>query len=151
MATRSGGQYRVAPVLHVNVLAVGPDDVLKRLLDTVLPSLREPISRLAPGDSADLPALGECGTLIIENVGALPLDDQHQLFDWLTSAVGRTQIVSTTVSALLPLVETGAFIEALYYRLNIICIDLTATAPDLDGVWALNIAFPESLDPLPRS
>ena len=130
-------------MLRANVLLVGPDDLIKRLLDAALPSLREPISRLAPGDSVHLPALGECGTLIIENVGALPLDDQHQLFDWLTSAVGRTQIVSTTVSALLPLVETGAFIEALYYRLNIICIDVTTTSLELDGAWALGIAFRE--------
>ena len=143
MAGHRAGRYRVAPVLRANVLVVGPDDALKRLLDAVLPSLREPISRLAPGHSALLPAVGECGTLIIENVGALPLHDQQQLFDWLTATVGRTQIVSTTASTLLPLVETGAFIEALYYRLNIICIDVTSASPDLDGVWALRIAFHE--------
>lgn len=138
-------------MLRANVLVVGPDDALKRLLDAVLPTLREPISRLAPGHSALLPAVGECETLIIENVGALPLHDQHQLFDWLTATVGRTQTVSTTVTALLPLVETGAFIEALYYRLNVICIDVTTTSLDLDGAWALGIAFPGALNPLPRS
>ena len=136
-------KFLVAPVLLSNVLVVAPDDVITRVLDAAMPSLRQPIFRLAPGESAILPAVGECGTLIIENVGALPLHDQQQLFDWLTATVGRTQIVSTTVSALLPLVETGAFIEALYYRLNIICIDVTTTSLDLDGAWALGIAFRE--------
>ena len=130
-------------MLRANVLVVGPDDALKRLLDAVLPTLREPISRLAPGHCGLLPAVGECKTLIIENVGALSLHDQHQLFDWLTATVGRTQTVSTTVTALLPLVETGAFIEALYYRLNTICIDVTTTSFDLDSAWALGIAFRE--------
>jgi hypothetical protein len=130
-------------VLRANVLVVGPDDGLKRLLDTVLPNLREPISRFAAGHSAPLPVVGEWSTLIIEDVGALPLHDQHQLFDWMTATMGRTQIVSTTASALLPLVETGAFIEALYYRLNIICIDVTTTSLDVDGAWALGIAFRE--------
>jgi hypothetical protein len=143
MAGHRLGRYRVAPVLRANVLVVGPDDVLKHLLDAVLPSLREPISRLAPRHSALLPAAGECATLIIENVGALPLHDQQHLFDWLTATVGRTQIVSTTASTLLPLVESGAFVEALYYRLNIICIDMTSTSLDVDGAWALGIAFRE--------
>jgi hypothetical protein len=143
MAGRPGGQYRVTPVLRANVLVVGPDDVLRRLLDTVLPNLREPISRLAPGHSPLLPVVGECPTLIIEDLGALPLHDQRQLFDWMTATMGRTQIVSTTTSALLPLVETGAFIEALYYRLNIICIDVTTTSLDVDGAWALGTAFRE--------
>jgi hypothetical protein len=133
----------VISVLRANVLVVGPDDVLERLLDTVRPNLREPISRLAPGHAAPFPVVGECGTLIIEDVGALPLHDQHQLFDWMTATMGRAQIVSTAASALLPLVETGAFMEALYYRLNIICIDLTTTSLDVDGAWALGIAFRE--------
>lgn len=50
--------------------------------------------------------------------------------------LGNTQIVSTTTSGLLPLVATGGFLEALYYRLNIICIDVTAPSPDLDAEWA---------------
>ena len=113
-------------MLRANVLVVGPDDALRRLLDAILPSLREPISRLAPGHSVLPPAVGECGTLIIENVGALQLHDRHQLFDWLTATVGRTQVVSTTVIGLLPLIETGAFIETLYYRLNTVCVDTTS-------------------------
>ena len=73
--------------------------------------------------------------MIIENAAALTLDDQRWLFDWLTVTPRDAQIVSTTATSLLSMVETGAFLEALYYRLNTICIDLTASPPDRDAAW----------------
>jgi hypothetical protein len=128
-------------VPRANVLVIGPDEAIERFLDAVLPTLRQPVSRWVPGQCLLLPAVEELGTLVIENAGALPPDAQRRLFDWLTLTLGRTQIVSTTATSLLPLVETGVFLEALYYRLNIICIDLAAPSPDLDAQWALSIAF----------
>ena len=130
-------------MLRVNLLVTGPDEALARFVDAVLPNLRPPISRWAPGDCLLLPTLGECGTLIIENVDTLPPDDQRRLFDWLTVTLGRTQIVSTTANGLLSLVETGFFLEALYYRLNTICVDATAPSPDVEAARALSITFQE--------
>lgn len=123
-------------VPRANLLVTGPDEALTRFLDSALPNLRQPVSRWVPGQCLLLPAIGQCGTLIIENAGTLPPDEQRRLFDWLTMMLGNTQIVSTTTSGLLPLVATGGFLEALYYRLNIICIDVTAPSPDLDAEWA---------------
>jgi transcriptional regulator of acetoin/glycerol metabolism len=34
--------------------------------------------------------------------------------------------VSTTPAPLLPRVESGKFIDTLYYRLNTVCVDATA-------------------------
>jgi transcriptional regulator of acetoin/glycerol metabolism len=59
-------------------------------------------------------------------VGALSHDDQLHLLDWLEHAVARTQVISTTSGPLLPLVQTGGFIETLFYRLNTVCLDVTA-------------------------
>jgi hypothetical protein len=132
-----------AAVLRQNLLLTGPDEALARFLDAVLPTLRQPVSRWVPGQRFQFPAAGQGGTLIIENVGALPPDDQRRLFEWLTVTLGDTQIVSTTAGGLLPLVETGAFLEALYYRLNIICADVTVSSSDLDVEWALSVAFQE--------
>ena len=128
---RSGQSVPLPPVLRANLLVTGPDEALARFLDAVLPNLRQPVSRWAPGHSLLPPAVGELGTLVIGNAGALPPDDQRRLFDWLTVTLGNTQIVSTTANSLLPLVETGAFLDALYYRLNTIRIDLTAPSPDV--------------------
>lgn len=129
----------LTPVLRAHLLAVGSDEALAGFLDSLLPHLRQPLYRWAPGQCLQLPATGVLGTLIIEDVGALPLDDQRRLFDWLTVTLGNTRIVSTTAVGLLPLVETGAFIASLYYRLNIVCIDVAAPSCDLDIACALNI------------
>jgi DNA-binding NtrC family response regulator len=54
--------------------------------------------------------------------------DQLQLLEWLEKRVGRTQIVSTTSESLLPQVESGAFNDILYYRLNTVHVDVTESA-----------------------
>jgi hypothetical protein len=84
--------------------------------------------------------------MIIENAGALSPDDQRRLFDWLTVTLGNTKIVSTTAVGLLPQVETGAFIAALYYRLNVVYLDVTAASCDLDAGSALDITVRKPLN-----
>jgi hypothetical protein len=127
-------------VLRANLLVMGSDDALVRFLDSLLPHLRQPVHRWAPGQCLRLPPPGVLGTLIIEDAGELPPDDQRRLFDWLTVTLDNTQMVSTTAVGLLSLVETGAFSASLYYRLNIVCIDLTAPSRDLDVGYALGMA-----------
>ncbi len=73
-----------------------------------------------------LPHVGMAATLIIRNVGSLTLGDQGRLFEWLSDAPGRVQVISTSHASLVPLVEAGAFLDRLYYRLNMVCVDLTA-------------------------
>ena len=64
--------------------------------------------------------------MVLNDVGALGLQDQIQLLEWLGSASGRTQVVSTTPAPLLPRVESGKFIDTLYYRLNTVLVDATS-------------------------
>jgi DNA-binding NtrC family response regulator len=52
----------------------------------------------------------------------LALDDQQRLLDWLQECDGRARVISTTSATLLPLMESGAFLHALYYRLNTVCL-----------------------------
>jgi hypothetical protein len=110
---------------RVNLLLTGPNGVLEYFLDALVPNLREPVGRWCPGEQLLLPPPRLIGTMIIQDVGAMTPDDQQRLLEWLTGASGRTQVVSTTSTCLLPLVEAGAFSADLYYRLNIICIDAT--------------------------
>ena len=128
--------WRVARAAHaelarlglprVNLLLMGPDGVLEYFLDALLPDLREPVGRWCPGEQLLLPPPALIGTMIFQDVGAMPMDDQHRLLDWLTGASGRTQVISTTPQCLLPLVEAESFSPDLYYRLNIVRIDATA-------------------------
>ena len=46
------------------------------------------------------------------------------LLRWLERATGRTQVVSTTSTSLLPRVQDGTFVDTLYYRLNTVCLDV---------------------------
>ena len=58
-------------------------------------------------------------------MGSLSFDDQQRLVEWLERAAGRTQVVATSRTALLPRVDAGTFIDTLYYRLNTIALDLS--------------------------
>lgn len=132
--SRLRDEWRVARAAHaemvqlgmprVNLLLTGRDGVIEYLLDALLPDLREPIGRWSPGDRLLLPPSTLIGTMIFQDVGAMSVGDQRRLMEWLTHA-GRTQVICTTPSPLLRQVEAETFIEALYYRLNIISVDAT--------------------------
>lgn len=113
---------------RVNMLFVGVDDAVWHLLAGTL-SLVEPVVFWRPGGAMHLPENAAVRTLVIRDVGAMTGAEQVRLLDWLDRAVGRTQVVSTSSVPLLPLVEEGHFINALYYRLNTVCVDLNEPAP----------------------
>ncbi len=128
-------EWRVARAAHaelvrlgmprVNLMLTGSNGVLDYFLDALLPDLREPVGRWCPGEQLLLPPPTLIGTMMFQDVGAVPPDDQQRLLTGLTTARGRTLVVSTTPTCLLPLVEAGMFSADLYYRLNIIRIDAT--------------------------
>jgi DNA-binding NtrC family response regulator len=96
------------------------------VLQTLVQDPEEPVASWCPGERLVLPPAARAGTMILKDVGALAPEDQHRLLDWLEAAAGRTQVVSTTPATLLPRVEAGTFIEQLYYRLNTVCVDMSA-------------------------
>jgi hypothetical protein len=110
---------------RVNLLVTGPDADVEDALARLMPTLRRPIQTWTPADPLELPSPTESGTLIVRNVAGLPPADQYRMLVWLEMSGGRTQVVSTTASPLLPLVEAGVFHDTLYYRLNVVCVDLT--------------------------
>jgi len=110
---------------RVNVLLIGIDGMAWRILQTLLPDLREPTATWCPGDRLVLPPTVRTGTMILHDVGAMTYQEQRHLLDWLGRSGGRTQVVSMTSVPLLPLVRAGAFIDRLYYRLNTVCVDVT--------------------------
>jgi len=111
---------------RANTLLTGSEGTIAYLLDALLPDLREPVGRWCPGEQLLLPPPALIGTMIFQDVGEMPEDDQRRLLQWIASAAGRTQVISTTSASLLPCVETGSFLDALYYRLNVILIDATS-------------------------
>ena len=110
---------------RVNLLLIAPDGVVRYVLESLLLDLREPITRWSSGQVLNLPSPDRSGTLVLRDIHALTPADQLLLLDWLEQAEGRTQVVSTSATPLLPRVHCGEFIDTLYYRLNTICVDVT--------------------------
>jgi hypothetical protein len=109
---------------RANLLIVGIDGRLQRLLELLSRDYREPVEVWTPDEPLTLPPVDRVKTLILRNVDALSLVDQGRLYDWLDQAVGRTQVVSTSSEPLLPLVHAGGFLSSLYYRLNVLYVEV---------------------------
>jgi hypothetical protein len=109
---------------RLNLLLIGKDAGVSKVLETILADLADPIITCLPGDGLVLPET-RVGTLILYDVGSLKYDDQRRLSEWLEGSLGRTQVVSTSEFPLLPRVQSGAFIDKLYYRLNTVCVDVS--------------------------
>jgi DNA-binding NtrC family response regulator len=72
-------------------------------------------------------------TLVVRSISALDHHQQHALFDWLDAPGDRVQVLSTTSEPLYPMVGRGVFLEGLYYRLNVMRLDVAmAQDPPLD-------------------
>ena len=116
----------LARVRRVNLLVVGHDDAVGRLLTSVWRSFATPIVVRHRGESLRLsPASQRVGTVVVYDVDTLTCDEQRALYLWISAGNGRTQVVSTASKSLQPLLQTGAFDEGLYYRLNVVTLDLT--------------------------
>jgi len=67
------------------------------------------------------------GTLLLMDVPRLSLEQQVALYDWLSTGTEDLQVVSISSRPVAPLIERGQFLEALFYRLNVIYLDATPT------------------------
>jgi DNA-binding NtrC family response regulator len=87
------------------------------------PHLATPVSQGSAETGLSLPQR-PAGTVVVEELAALDLDQQRRLLRWLNEADERVQIVSMTSQPLYAFVEQGTFLAELYYRLNTVRIDL---------------------------
>jgi len=111
-----------------NLLLVGSSSDTDAMLVALKPYLDEPLRQHKPETGVPVPQPRE-GTLILLEVDRLDGEQQVQLDRWLDrfDERGRVQVVSTASEPLFSLVETGAFLANLYYRLNVVRMDLTAS------------------------
>jgi Sigma-54 interaction domain len=130
-ATRDQDLARLA---SVNLLVLGADDVLAQRIASLLPYLVTPILVRHRGESLRLPPTSlAAGTLLVYDVATLTFQEQHALNQWLSARTGRARVVSTASESLLPMVEAGAFNDGLYYRLNVVTIDLRSSVAPQQG------------------
>jgi two-component system nitrogen regulation response regulator GlnG len=85
-------------------------------------------------------AHSETSTLYLDEIGDLPLDAQTQLVKLLREE-GGARIIASTRKPLSRLVDEGAFREDLYYRINVVRIDLPPLRARKEDIPELVQAF----------
>ena len=105
-----------------NCLFVCNTAVTSSVLQAALVHAVAPITECVLPGSLSLPDQTG-GTLVLADAAALRLDQQIALFDWL--ARGR-KVQVMTFSSVDPatMIQDGRFLEGLYYRLNVVRIDV---------------------------
>jgi hypothetical protein len=106
-----------------NVLLQGPVGAIDAALAVIAPCLLRPVAWKKAESKFD-PGVGAVASLILHEVGSLNKSEQIQLRDWLDNTNARPQIVSTTTHPLFRLVECGTFDATLYYRLNVVLLEV---------------------------
>lgn len=105
-----------------NVLLEGPEASTDAVLRLLAPHLHAPVIWKPRGASFEVPA-ADIGALILQDVDGLSPQEQSRLLTWI-DANPEAQIVSTTAYRLFALVARGRFDAALYYRLNVILLNV---------------------------
>lgn len=103
----------------------GAPAAIDAALAELTPHLQVPVNVFEPEKERSIPAQTD-GTLVLVEVSALNREQQVELLEWLDAYAQRqhVQVVSTTSRALFSLVERGEFLAQLYYRLNVLRLDL---------------------------
>jgi len=108
------------------------------LVDCSRPVLMPVVMRLAalstgpvtvsqiPGELC-LPRHGT-GTVIVSDASALTLQQQIDLYDWLSDRGRTVQVITETSTPLWALVERGQFLEGLFHRLDVVHVCATVRA-----------------------
>lgn len=94
----------------------------RAFVDRLAPWCAGPLHTCTLPGTLSLPA-ERTGTLLFKDVAALSLAQQFDVYDWITECKGAVQVLSVTTAPLARLVEAGLFLEALFYRLNIIRVN----------------------------
>ncbi len=66
------------------------------------------------------------GTLLLEGVQFLNRAQQIALYDWMATQSSQLQIISIATRELDSLVAQGLFLEGLFFRLNVVRLDIRA-------------------------
>jgi hypothetical protein len=118
-----------------NILLVGDGTATDAALSDLESTYQSPvIVRNCGGLPLVLPPTESVNTLILHDVAALSPGEQQMLSDWLSPENRRTQVVTTSLEALLPLVTSGMFLATLYYRLNVVYVDLTVFSARIERI-----------------
>jgi hypothetical protein len=115
---------QIGSMPRTNVLVAGNPEATRIVVDMLRLDLRGPVVKWRAGQPLELPTPGQAATLVLDNLTRLTADQQLHVLGWLEQVMGRVRVVSTSGIPVWPLVQTGHFNEDLYYRLNMVFVDM---------------------------
>ena len=120
---------------HPNVLIVCEDDLVDAVVAHVTRWSPRPLYVCTP-DAWRLP--NQAGvTLVLKELWSLTSAQQTALFEWMNANGEGTQVVSVARPGLQEHVRSGAFLEALFFRLNILQIEIART--QTNSLWLARV------------
>jgi hypothetical protein len=122
--------WDVRPNFLIRCGDVESEAITKRLTTFCVP----PFHACALPGTLRLPSASG-GTLFLEDVAALTSTQQIALNGWIGAGHGKVQIVSMTSASLWPLVEDGKFLEELFFRLNVVCLEAQSSEEGRSISW----------------
>ena len=115
---------QISSMPRTNVMVVGNTEATRIVVDMLRLDLRGPVVKWRAGQPLARPVPGSCSTLVLENLTRLTDEEQLRVLRWLDDVRGKIRVVSTAGVPVWPRVQTGEFNEVLYYRLNIVFVDM---------------------------
>ena len=112
-------EWRLLVTVHSNVLLEGPEARTEAVILALTPHLYRPIHYWKGELPKSRPA-----TLVIREVAALTVEAQQVLLHWIDSSGTRMRVIATSVQPPFPLIARGLVLADLYYRLNVVRVEL---------------------------
>jgi hypothetical protein len=109
---------------RIPVLVTGTDVSIDTFVNELKPLLPAPLTSIDCGSPLTLNGFGNGGTVVLRHLDRCELASQGHLLERLYVRPLGTQVIGTSSRSLFPLIATGAFLDLLYYRLNIIHVEL---------------------------
>ena len=114
-------EWRLLLTVRPNVLLEGSEAATDAVVSEAMGWLPKPHATWTGAPTPDRPA-----TLVVRSLSSLDRDAQQSLLAWLEAPGDQVQVISTTTEPLYPLVIRGDFLPNLYYRLNVLLLDIAA-------------------------
>ena len=108
---------------YPNALLIGSPSRAQAIVTELLIKLDRPVAYWFPTGGQHIPAV-ERGTLVIWNMDTLTAIQQWHLLTWIAANAESHQVISVATARLFARVKRGEFLQALYYQLNVVRIDV---------------------------
>ena len=116
---------------RIPVLVTGSDVSIGAFLDELEPLLAAPLTYIDCESALSLDGLTNGGTVVLRHLDRCGLAAQRELMECLHLRPLGAHVIGTSSQSLFPFIATGAFLDVLYYRLNIVYVELAARPKEL--------------------